>query len=98
MLLEEFATSSAEAVLPLSLFNLKKLAWDSLNSYTHGGLRAMIKALDGFTPDLLMWMLKTTNSLTYISLQLIAQIANDIERSERLFAIHEAMPDCLHES
>jgi hypothetical protein len=98
VMLEELAASTAEAVLPVSLSKLKELAWDSLNSYTHGGLRAMVRALEGFKPELLIWMLRTTNSLTYISVQLIAQIANDIERSERLFAIHESMLDCLHSS
>jgi hypothetical protein len=98
VMLEDLSTSPAEPVLPQSLANLKKLAWDSMNSYTHGGFRMMARALDGFEPELLAWMLKTTNSLSYITAQLIAQIANDQERSDRLFDIHNSMLDCLHAS
>ncbi len=95
-MLEELAASPAEPVLAQSLSALKEKAWGALNSYTHGGLRLMVRSLDGFESELLVWMLRTTNSLSYIAAQLIAHVANDPVRSSQLFAARNAMLDCMH--
>ncbi|MDQ1094251.1 hypothetical protein QE400_003664 [Xanthomonas sacchari] len=95
-MLEELAASPAEPVLAQSLSSLKERAWDALNSYTHGGLRLMVRSLDGFEPELLAWMLRTTNSLCYIAAQLIAHVANDPARSNQLLTTRNAMSDCMH--
>ncbi|MDV0440005.1 DUF6988 family protein [Xanthomonas sacchari] len=96
-MLGELAASPAEPVLAQSLSSLKERAWDALNSYTHGGLRLMVRSLDGFEPELLAWMLRTTNSLCYIAAQLIAHVANDPARSNQLLTTRNAMSDCMHE-
>lgn len=95
-MLERLAASPAESVLPLSLANLKAKAWDALNSYTHGGLRMMVASLEGFDPELIAWMLRTTNSLSYVAAQLLAHVANDPARSNQLLSIRNAMSDCMH--
>lgn len=95
-MLEQLAASPAEPVLPQSLSALKEKAWDALNSYTHGGLRMMVRSLDGFEDELVAWMLRTSNSLSYIAAQLTAHVANDPVRSNQIFAIKNAMPDCMH--
>ena len=95
-MLDQLDMSPAESVLPQSLRALKDRAWDALNSYTHGGLRLMVRALDGFEPALLMWMLRTTNSLCYVAAQLICHVANDPARSNRILDARNAMPDCMH--
>lgn len=95
-LLEELAASSADQVLFQSLAALKAKAWDALNSYTHGGLRMMTRSLNGFEPELLVWMLRTTNSISYIAAQLLAHVANDPACSNQLFSIRTAMSDCMH--
>lgn len=95
-MLEQLTASPAEPVLPQSLSALKEKAWDALNSYTHGGLRMTVRSLDGFEDELLAWMLRTTNSLSYIAAQLTAHVANDPQRSNQIFAIRNAMPACMH--
>lgn len=97
-MLEKLAASPAEPVLAESLSALKDRAWDALNSYTHGGLRLMVRSLDGFEPELLAWMLRTTNSLCYIAAQLIAHVANDPARSNQLLTTRNAMSDCMHQT
>ncbi|TDB28355.1 hypothetical protein ATCM_12160 [Stenotrophomonas sp. ATCM1_4] len=97
-MLEELAASPAERVLAQSLSALKERAWDALNSYTHGGLRLMVRSLDGFEPELLAWMLRTTNSLSYIAAQLLAHVANEPVRSNQLLATRNAMSDCMHQA
>lgn len=96
-LLRQLTASQAEPVLPQSLTALKEKAWDALNSYTHGGLRLMISSLDGFDDAMLLWMLRTTNSLSYIAAQLLAQVANDPACSNTLRSTRSAMSDCMHE-
>ena len=95
-MLEQLAASKAEPVLPQSLAALKTKAWDALNSYTHGGLRMMARSLNGFEDELLVWMLRTTNSLSYVAAQLLAHVANDPACSNKLFNIRNAMSDCMH--
>lgn len=95
-MLEQLKRSKADPMLHQSLSTLKTKAWDSLNSYTHGGLRLMVRSLDGFEVELLVWMLRTTNSLSYTAAQLLAHVANDPACSSRLFATRNAMPDCMH--
>lgn len=97
-MLEELAVSPAERVLAQSLSALKERAWDALNSYTHGGLRLMVRSLDGFEPELLDWMLRTTNSLSYIAAQLLAHVANEPVRSNQLLATRNTMSDCMHQA
>lgn len=95
-MLEQLAASPADPMLYQSLAVLKAKAWDSLNSYTHGGLRLMLRVLEGFEEPLVLWMLRTTNSLSYVAAQLLAFIANDPACSHRLDALRKAMPDCMH--
>lgn len=95
-MLEQLQRSKADPMIHLSLSTLKEKAWDSLNSYTHGGLRLMIRSLEGFEDELLLWMLRTTNSLSYMSSQLLAFVANDPACSHRLNSVRKAMPDCMH--
>jgi len=95
-MLNDLPNSPADPILHQSLQGLKDLAWDSLNSYTHGGLRLVRRALEGFDDDLLLWMLRTANSLTYIAAQLLAFIAKDAVGSKKLFEIRMSMTDCLH--
>jgi hypothetical protein len=96
MLLEQLAASPADPVLHKSLVGLKNIAWDSLNSYTHGGLRLMLRSLEGFEDELLIWMLRTTNSLSYVAAQLLAHVANDPACSNKLLTTRNAMADCMH--
>ncbi|MEN4904680.1 hypothetical protein [Luteimonas sp. TWI1437] len=95
-MLNDLAASSAEPALPKSLLALKEKAWNALNSYTHGGLRLIIRSLEGFEEELLAWMLRTTNSLSYIAAQLIAHVANDPARSINFLDVCQALPNCMH--
>lgn len=95
-MLEQLKGSKADLMLHESLSTLKTKAWDSLNSYTHGGLRLMIRSLEGFEDELLVWMLRTTNSLSYVASQLLAFLANDPACSQRLHAVRKSMLDCMH--
>lgn len=97
-LLDQLGSSSAEPDLVTSLASLKTKAWDSLNSYTHGGLRSMVRTLNGHEEELLVWMLRTQNSLSYTASQLIARVADDATCSNKLFQIRNEMADCLHSS
>jgi hypothetical protein len=56
-----------------------------------------IRSLDGFEDELLIWMLKTTNSLSYVAAQLLAHVANDPACSNRLLKTRNDMADCMHE-
>lgn len=95
-MLEQLQASAADPKLHQSLFTLKAKAWDALNSYTHGGLRLMVRSLNGFEDDLLIWMLRTTNSLSYVAAQLLAFVANDPACSQRLARVRSGMLDCMH--
>jgi len=87
---------SAPPELASSLSALKALAWDSLNSYTHGGLRQMIRALEGYEVELQLWMMRTSASLTYVATQLLAFVVKDPALSHNLHAVRLAFSDCMH--
>lgn len=95
-MLDQLQNSQAESALHTSLASLKAKAWNTLHSYTHGGLLPMIRALEGFEPELLAWMLRTSNSLSYVAAQLLAFVANDPQCNHRLLAIRNEMADCMH--
>jgi hypothetical protein len=56
----------------------------------------MIRSLEGFEEELLIWMLRTTNSLSYIAAQLLAYVAQDAKCGEVLHQTRMKMADCLH--
>jgi len=90
----------ASAVTPnnlhYSLSTLKIKAWKAMNSYTHGGLRAVSRVLNGFEPELDVWMLRTSSSLSYVSCQLCAFIVKDPSISQRVNSIRAQFSDCMH--
>lgn len=95
-MLDQLESAGAEPDLVVSLSSLKAKAWDSFNSYTHGGLRSMIRTLNGHEQELLVWMLRTQNALSYLAAQLIARVADDAPCSDSLLQLRNAMADCMH--
>ena len=93
---EMLDSSRTPEVLHTSLDALKSLAWDSLNSYTHGGLRQITRVLNGYEEELIAWMIRTTNTLLYIACQLCAHVMVDPSCSFRLSQIRASYPSCMH--
>lgn len=87
---------AAPDTLVLSLSSLKDRAWDAFNSYTHGGLRQMIRALNGYEPELLAGMIRTANSLSYLAAQLCTVVTRDYSCSATVSSLREQFPDCMH--
>lgn len=96
MLSDLEASQSTPVNLHLSLSTLKNKSWETLNSYTHGGLRSISRVLDGFEFDIKVWMLRTSSSLCYLTVQLCAAIVSAPEASYRIEAVRQAYPDCMH--
>jgi len=74
---------------------LKLQGWDALNSYTHGGLRAIKRALFGFEPGLVDEVLRTSNGLILIAALHIANQCGDEELAFRLYKIAAGFNDCF---
>lgn len=63
------------AVGPLT--ELKNGAWGPMNSYAHGSLRPIVRARNGYEPELLSQTLEITNTMQMIAGMLMAECTGD---------------------
>lgn len=77
-------------------FNALKLqGWDALNSYTHGGLRAVRRALGGFEEGLIDEVIRTSNGLVFIAALHIAEGCKADELILQLYQTAAKFNDCF---
>jgi len=77
-------------------FNALKLqSWDALNSYTHGGLRAVRRALKGFEAGLIDEVIRTSNGLVFIAALHIAEGCKASELIQQLYQTATNFNDCF---
>jgi hypothetical protein len=74
---------------------LKLQGWDALNSYTHGGLRAVRRALNGFEAELIDEVIRTSNGLVFIAALHIAEGCRADELILRLHTAAANFNDCF---
>lgn len=77
------------------LGELKKAAWDPLNSYVHGGIHPMMQAFHGYPPEYALQSLRTSNGLSSMAVMLMADLSGDAEVTNRVLEIQYAHLDCL---
>jgi hypothetical protein len=82
--------------MAISLRALSAKSIKYLHSLTHGGRGPMVHILIGPKPELLAWMIRTSNSLGYAASQLYACIANDPSLSNALSGIRNKFPETMH--
>lgn len=70
-----------------SLTVYKSMAWNAMNSYTHGSLRPMIRFRNGYAPELLSQTLQNANGAQMFAAMLLAQLSNDVDTVNGVVAI-----------
>ena len=62
-----------------SLSAYMSMAWNAMNSYTHGSLRPMIRFRNGYAPELLSQTIQNANGVQLFAAMLLAQMTNNPE-------------------
>jgi hypothetical protein len=76
------------AIGPLT--ELKNGAWGAMNSYAHGSLRPIIRARNGYQPELLSQTLEISNTMQQIASMLLAECTGDNELLMRVALLAKA--------
>lgn len=77
--------ANAPAYLAAALRAMKTDAWDAMNSYTHGGLRAINRVLIGIDPELVEEVVKVSNGILLNTAMAMAENCRQYDLSPRLY-------------
>jgi hypothetical protein len=77
------------------LGELKKGAWDPLNSYVHGGIHPLMQAHHGYLPEYALQSLRNANGLSTMAAMLMAVLSGDADVTRRVREIQLAHLQCL---
>jgi len=94
-MLKNLEGSEAPQNILQQLLEYKELAIAPLNSFTHGGVLAMLKNSSAPEPKLLYDSIRNSNAIAAINMQMISHLAGNPEHVIPILQLHHRFVDCL---
>ena len=95
-MLKELETSlHAPKQIVEQLKTYKDASWKALNSYAHGGLHPLSRTITGYSEQLIVDVIHTSNAVTALSAQLASILSGDADKMGPVRTIHVDFADCL---
>ncbi len=80
-----------------ALRSLKEKAMPYLHSYAHGGVHSLLSKLQDPDPPLMVWYIKTSNSLVYSAFLLYSCMTNDSSSTMALYKVRQELDHAMHQ-
>jgi hypothetical protein len=87
--------TNAPAPIVAQLKEYKAVTWKAMNSYAHGGLHPLARALTGYPAQLSYDVVRNSNAITALTLQLASILSGDPKAMEVVRRLHVDFADCL---
>lgn len=89
--------SDAKAPKPLvdQLKQYRDVTWKALNSYAHGGIHPLSRALVGYPAQLTFDVVRNSNAIVALTTQLAAILSGDPRNMDPIRQFHSEYSDCL---
>jgi hypothetical protein len=96
LMLEELDKApNAPAPIVAQLKEYKEVTWKGMNSYAHGGLHPLARALTGYPAQLSYDVVRNSNAITALTVQLASILSGDPKAMETVRRMHVDFADCL---
>lgn len=95
MLKQLEASTDAPAGIVGQLKEFRDVSWKALNSYNHGGIHALSKNVNGYSPKLVYDALRNSNAVMALTAQLLAIMTGDGTNMVPVRRIHVDFADCF---
>ena len=73
----------------------RNVTWKAMNSYAHGGLHPLSRTLTGYPAQLTFDILRNSNAIVAITMQLAAILSGDPRNMEPVRSLYIKFADCL---